>query len=63
MIQPQLDYNHNLEIIIDVLHLVSFILIKVILDLLPGDVMEHAYLVKSISAYALKPLTVLSLSK
>ena len=63
VVQPKLDYNHYLEIVIDVLNLVSFILIKVILDLLPRDVMEHTDLVESICGDALKPLTVLSLGK
>lgn len=63
VVQPQLDNYHNLEIIIDVLNLVSFILVKVILYLFSRDIVKQADLVECIRWDAFKPLAMLRLGE
>jgi hypothetical protein len=52
-----------LKVIVYVLHLVSFVLIEIVFDLLSVDVMELTNLVQSVCGYALESLAVLLLGQ
>ena len=48
MVKPKLDNNHNLECVINILHLVSFVVREIIFYLISLNIMEFANLVKGI---------------
>ena len=48
MIKPKLDNNHNWKCIVNILHLVSFLIRKIIFYLISLNIMEFANLVEGI---------------
>jgi len=61
MVKPELHHHHDLQINIDILNLVSFVILITILNLFSLDVMEFTYLIQRIHAYLFEPLSMLLL--
>ena len=63
MVEPKLHHNHNLQIDVDILNLVPFIICKIIFNLLSANIVEFADLIKCIHANLFKSFSVLPLRK
>ena len=59
MIEPELAYNDNLKIQIDILNFVPFICCIIISDFFPSDIVEFTNLVQGVHWYFLKSLSML----
>ena len=61
MVEPELHHHHNLQIDVDILYLVSFVISIAIFDFFSVDIMELTYLIKRIHAYLFVSLSMLLL--
>ena len=63
MVEPEFCNHHDLEADVDVLHPISLVLSKVVLDLFSVDIVKFADLIKRIHAYLFESLAMLHLSE
>lgn len=61
MVEPELHHHHDLQIDVDILDLVPFIICIAIFDFFSADIVEFTYLIKRIHADLFESLSVLLL--